>query len=386
MVLDRTAGPPAAVRRSGVALLVCAVLSGCASRASLHRVVLDYDESVSRAHAEMLLLNIARARYRRPLHFTAVSGIAATFDYRVDASLGGELAESGGVSIFVPSLGRSVSENPTISIVPIQGEEFTRRLLKPLDESVLGFFYHQGVDAALLLRLMAHAVIVERDGRREVLLNGGERHPSGFEALLREVDAEDGRQQLDVGPLLFEQEWPVPDGGAPTATELAELLERGYEFSDEGGGGALIRRVAGRQVIANYDLTTLSNEEVVELQREAQEYPSYFVLMDLRARGGQAGSIRGWVKLRSLGAIIDAAAAAVGAPRAHEPSPPLRIVESAEAPAECLFSVPYEGMHYSVPLDDEAGSASAFGVLYRLYQMTVAEVPGVAVPPVTIAK
>ena len=35
----------------------------------------------------------------------------------------------------MPIFGGSMAENPTISIVPIEGEEFTKRLLTPFQEA-----------------------------------------------------------------------------------------------------------------------------------------------------------------------------------------------------------------------------------------------------------
>ena len=44
----------------------------------MHRAVIEYDRTVSYVEADLLLLNIAQARYHRPVHFTAVSSVAAT--------------------------------------------------------------------------------------------------------------------------------------------------------------------------------------------------------------------------------------------------------------------------------------------------------------------
>ncbi len=373
-------------RAAALALVAC-LASGCLSRAALHTVVLEYDETVSRSQAEMLLVNVARARHGRPLHFTTVSGIAATFDFRTEASVGGELAENPGISILTPSLGFGVSEAPTISIVPIQGEEFTRRLLTPLDESILGFFYHQGVDADVLLPLVVHGLIVETDSGRRLLPNAHDADGGGeaFDRALRTVSELARAQRLEVGPLVFEESWPLASASAPAAADLAGLVERGYDFRSSEEGGLLVRRVVGRQVLTNYDPATLSNAERVEMQRRAQEYPSYFVYVDLRPGGGVEG-LRGWIKLRSLTGILDAIAASIVPPHDTGSGAPLRVLEADGPVPESLFEVRYEHRRYAVPRDDAGRNAAAFGVLYRLYQMTVAEVPGAAVPSVTIAK
>ena len=67
--------------------------SGCVSPVAMHRAVLEYDWTINRIETELLLLNIARTRYHEPIHFTAVSNIAATFDFRVNSGLTGLLAQ-----------------------------------------------------------------------------------------------------------------------------------------------------------------------------------------------------------------------------------------------------------------------------------------------------
>jgi len=66
---------------SAAALGVLSVLSGCVSPIALHRAVLEYDRATANIQAEMLLLNIARAGRGEPIHFTAVSSVAATFKF-----------------------------------------------------------------------------------------------------------------------------------------------------------------------------------------------------------------------------------------------------------------------------------------------------------------
>src|SRR5262245_7720078 len=69
------------------ACLFGVLLTGCLSPIAMHRAVIEYDRTVHRVEAELLLLNIARARHYRPVHFTAVSSVAATFDFRVNAGV-----------------------------------------------------------------------------------------------------------------------------------------------------------------------------------------------------------------------------------------------------------------------------------------------------------
>ena len=119
--------------RSLIGLLAILNLTGCLSPPTLNRVVLAYDEAITNALSKQLLINIARAQHHEPVHFTGVSNVAATFDFRISAGATPTLTGEHGRTL-VPIFGGSIAENPTISISPIEGEEFTKRLLTPFQE------------------------------------------------------------------------------------------------------------------------------------------------------------------------------------------------------------------------------------------------------------
>src|SRR4029077_4978229 len=136
---------------------------GCLSPITLNRAVTNYDEAITDAISKQLLINIARAHQHQPIHFTGVSNIAATFDFRVSAgatpALTGEASRA-----LMPIFGGSIAENPTISIVPIEGEEFTKRLLTPFQETKFLLLLRQRYDIDLLPRLMAQEIRMTEDG------------------------------------------------------------------------------------------------------------------------------------------------------------------------------------------------------------------------------
>ncbi len=124
-------------------LLLCCLgsallLSACMGPPALHRAVLGYDEIVSRLESEMLLLNIARSEADLPPHFTAAASVAATFNWTAAGGLLGSF--TGGTNpnqVGAFNLGASASENPTFSIVPVTGREFTERILTPIPDDTL---------------------------------------------------------------------------------------------------------------------------------------------------------------------------------------------------------------------------------------------------------
>jgi hypothetical protein len=54
-------------------------VAGCASTVALDHGVVAYDRTIAESVSKQLLLDIARARHNEPMHFTAVSSIAATY-------------------------------------------------------------------------------------------------------------------------------------------------------------------------------------------------------------------------------------------------------------------------------------------------------------------
>ena len=80
------------------------LVSGCASNVALDHAVVAYDTTTANSISKQLLLNIARARHNQPMHFTAISNIAATYKFTVSAGVGGAVTgERGG--LLVPLLG-----------------------------------------------------------------------------------------------------------------------------------------------------------------------------------------------------------------------------------------------------------------------------------------
>lgn len=119
------------------------ILTGCASfgSISLNKAVMKYDDTVLRSEQELLLLNIIRMHYDQPPHFTVASSIAATFTLSYTGSLTGSIGRSltslpttsTSTSTAGLTLGTTFSENPTITITPMQGKDFAQRLLQPID-------------------------------------------------------------------------------------------------------------------------------------------------------------------------------------------------------------------------------------------------------------
>ncbi|WP_219999359.1 hypothetical protein [Nitrospira lenta] len=378
-------------------------LSGCLSPITLNRAVTAYDEAVTDAISKQLLINIARAHRHQPIHFTGVSNIAATFDFRVNAGATPALTGDTGMTL-VPTFGGSVAENPTISIVPIEGEEFTKRLLTPFQETKFVLLLRQRFDIDLMLRLMMQELRIKQDGR-EVAFRNTPSDKQGYEMFRRVVthlSAIQDQNQLYAEPLISHRTWTIPANSV--SAEGFQSLQNEYllTYNQKDATYTLQKPIVGRVLITNYDPDTLSPEEREQLIYETQNGHVSDVSFDIRpGHFGGEYPLRGNFRLRSFNTILSALGRGLEEEREYHvekdprtmpveenPVHTIELVMSDSAPSDADMSVKFHGKHYAV---DTTGpltrwNRKGFQLLYFLFQMTVSEVPRVGVPSITIAK
>lgn len=393
------------VRTVFIILFALTPLSGCLSPVTLNKAVIAYDDAITEEVSKQLLINIARAQHRQPVHFTGVSNIAATFDFRTNAGFGPALTGASGTAL-VPFFGGSVAENPTISIAPIEGEEFTKRLLTPFEENKFMLLLRQGVDIDLLLRLMAKELRV-KEGGQETAYRNKPSDRAGYEMFRRVVlhlSAIQDQNRLHAEPLTFERIWTIP--AESVTAEGFKALENEYQAVYDGKAKTytLRKKVIGRILITNYDPDTLSSEERARLSYEAEDWPPNDLSFDIRpGHPGGEWPIKGDFRLRSFHSILTFLGRALDDeaeyhvekdPRSpsvldnENPVSTMELVLSKSSPAEADLSVLTHGEYYAVKTDGPLArwNRLVFQLLYLLFQMTVSEVPKAGIPSITIAK
>lgn len=387
-------------------------LTGCLSPIAMHRAVVEYDRTAHQIEAELLLLNIARARHYRPVHFTAVSSVAATFDFRISAGILGRISRGIEPDDALVDLDyrTEVAENPTVTIVPISGEEFTKRILRPLDESHLDFLVRQDFDISMILRLMARGIAIDSEQGPRFVHNAPSRREeySEFRRRLAHLAALGFQKQLRVGPILYEEAFPVALEKGLTPAEVVAAIDKGYRWITPSNGqpAILSQRVKGRLAITNYDLTRLSNEERRKLNEDIERFPADHVYVDIR-QGYPGGEypLRGFILLRSFNSIISFVARGIAEEQEYQVMPdprtgpvprnPARVLEVQESSSpidDAEFSIDFESTYYSIrkfPITqgmEPSWNQEAFTVLADLFQMTVTDVSGVKTPIISIPK
>lgn len=379
------------------------LLSGCFSPKALEHVVIAYDESVTKSLVEQLLINIARSHHHEPVHFTAISSIAATFNYQFSAGAGPPLGGLDRGFGLAPFFGGSIAENPTFTINPIEGEDFTQRLLTPLRETKLTLLLRQGVDIDLLLRLMAGEIRTTTNNHETAYYNrplDKAGYPL-FRQIVLHLSRLQDNNQLYIEPLVYDREWILPLSSF-TAGDF-QTLENNYRVMVDADKQiyTIQKRSIGHTVITNYDPTTISNAERLILQAKADRWPPNDILVDIRP-GNPGGEypIQGAFRLRSFHGILNFLGRTIQSEPEylvnHDPRTgmvdenPVRvmdIIETSSPLPNAQLSVAHAGKYYSIA-DEEKRSwnQESFRLLYQLFQMTVTDAPRGNVPSITIAK
>ena len=388
--------------RYAVLIFLSQGLSGCLSPLALDNMSLAYNEATANDISKQMLLNIARAQDNEPIYFSGISNIAATLNFQ--ANIGATPAFTGANgSALMPIFGVGAAENPTISIVPMQGQEFTKRLLTPITEDKLGLLLRQNVEVDLLLRLAVMEFHTRNNGQEQVYHNRPvDTHDYAlFRRMVLHLSYIQDRDQLYFDPLIFEKHWSLPIKSMTPKGFLALEKEYTITLDQQQGIYRLDKRIVGRMIISNYDPLLLSETERRRLNEEAELNAPNDLMVDIRP-GYPSGEypMHGEFRLRSFSNILYF----IGRTLSTEPEPDiskdqrtpnvlenpaftLAITETDSSPSNTDLSVKYKDRYYAVRSDPgHSWNKKAFRALSQMFQMTMTELPKVAAPSITISK
>jgi hypothetical protein len=136
------------------------MLGGCAGPEAMRVARTQYNEAIHDTAKEQLLLNLVRLKYRESVFFLEVNSVAtsykfdasgtlqATSPWRVTPRASGTQGGS-----HVASITGLYDENPTFSYAPVQGEEFTRRLIGEISIKTLVAILRSGWAVDVVMRI-----------------------------------------------------------------------------------------------------------------------------------------------------------------------------------------------------------------------------------------
>jgi hypothetical protein len=411
------------IRIGGSSVLYALALFGCASPFAINSAMVSYDKAVLSAENELLLLNILRARDEEPMHFTVTPSIAATFHFQLNGGLGGRMFSTNPNAAYNSNflslnLGGEASESPTAQIVPIQGEDFTRRVLMPIDQNRFEFLTNQTSNLSAILRLTVHDVELESDTKDLHLLRnspGYREEYAAFRRLVQHLAFLHATKRLYIGPLVFEEWIEVPNNERWPIISPEHLLGGAYRLRRDGQGYVLSRTVVGRTVIMNVNPAALSNQERLELNRRTDPMKSNIIPVVIRpdGPGGDYPTV-GHLRLRSFAQIMkflgnglgkepefevepdERTGIMVGAFGKTTANPPqtLSVLTGSNRPPSVFVSTSHNGREYwidgllshSLREPETTWNMEIFGLLYQIFQLTVSEGSQSRGLPITIAK
>ena len=137
-----------------ISSLFLVLISGCAKLGptTLKSERSNYNLAVQKTNDEQLLLNLARLKYRDTPFFMEVSSVASQFTLSTSANASSTLQE-GVKGIFGLGGSVGVTEKPTVTYSPLQGDQFIQRVLSPLPLQTITLLYHSGWSIERIFRL-----------------------------------------------------------------------------------------------------------------------------------------------------------------------------------------------------------------------------------------
>lgn len=330
-------------------------LAGCVPGRSLSSRAVDYNSAAENARNEMLLLNILRARDRKPMVFTGLSRI--TGSVRAESRIGAAAStgpDAAGVQAYSPSFG--FTDAPTFDVAVLDSQEFTRGVMTPVGTEILEYFWDQGYNREVLLYLVVKRFELEcgaPGSTPPVFLENDPTEPSfgAFSALVGEL-ADGGQWEFDdfrterIGP-------PVDAAEARRLPTLVQMASSPLRLRPVGDGTFQLEKTSTKLRIALPGTAACGGDA-----------PAGLRFFDSRGALEAAGRLapaepRGRMVLRSpqsilhyLGELARPEREVVIRPRRPDQPAPERSLFSVRPAGECKgseVSVRYDGGRWAIP-------------------------------------
>jgi hypothetical protein len=357
---DARGGPlPAQGRQRAVAALasLALALNGCATLgpAALSNGRGTYNAVINETEDQQMLAMLVRQRYGETFGLLAVSSVTASLrvSATVAANIGIGSARAYEGNLVPLAAGAVYEENPTISYVPLRGEEFVQRMLAPVTGEQVTLLGHMSTREVEVLRFLIR--------RANALVNplytaAPLADPGAFDRFLERFVRLRERGHLETVH--------NPDGGA-------DLIIHGYSGDETAEVQELLRS-------AGIDLQARDGETLI--------LPVRFAVGPPRRDGID-------IETPSALEVLEAASAGVDVPEPHladgiaESStkrggaPLIHIRSSSERPDAATVAVEHRGWWFYVDARDTP-SKQAFVILRTLFGLRMDEAASKLASPV----
>lgn len=375
------------------------VLSGCRfgpQKLQAHRIA--YNHALRYTEDEQMLLNLVRLRYREPIKFLGVGSISSQFSLGYDLEARHNIQnedpeDPGGRAAF------GYADKPTLTFTPREGQEFTRRLLSPVDLETIQSLAGSEWSIARVL-MMATMKINGIDNATNAAL-ATPPYPPQFETfkqlalVLREL------QKADIIELTHESRLaPVTDTVVHEKVSPSEMLaaeEKGFDFvpGPKGKGYVLARR--DRDSVLRIKPGFHDHEDVRQMVRLLDLEPGLdFYDLEVAAEGhlkpddGREHDTI-WITTRSILGTMNYLAQGIQVPEQHlddaivmraqdakgrdfdftqVTGEVFQVKSSKDRPKGAQYCVRHRGYWFYIP-DSDVSTRTTFALLTELFELVI---------------
>ena len=359
-------------RRAFIGLMATVWISGCASigAGSVNRDRMDYAEALGRSWKEQMLLNMVRLRYGDTPVFLEVSSVISSYQLQSQVNLTG-IASSGLTPNLADTLGRGVNlgasgvytDKPTITYTPLQGDKFTRSMLRPIPPAALFQLIQAGYPADTIFALAARAI--------NGIYNRSDRGMSSRDADPQFAQVLDALRRLQMSEVIgFRLEKRGQDE-ASLITLRNNNIPAEIEQTSRFLRTTLGIRPDAREVTLTFGTVPRNDQELAMLTRSALE-----ILIELGARVEvPAADVQSGKTFPT--------SSTTPSPNQAADRPLVRVYSGAQPPVDVFAAVPYQGHWFWIDNRDfrSKGMFSFMLLLMSLAETGVApQAPVITVP------
>lgn len=349
-------------------LVLSTAITGCIPLSS--NIIVDgrfkYNEAIRDSWEEQMLFNIVSLRYGESTVFMDVDSLITQYGLETRATIGGGINTGDLGSNTVRGAGGAIwTERPTITYAPLEGREFARSMLAPMNPAEIFALISAGWNAERSLRLIVKSV------------NGLSSSEAGSDDL--QPDFLDLLQAFKV--MQDEEALGIRQEFADTGVKTYLYVRRGKDKPEIEGATDIFRRSLGlvlespeRAYEADVGIEVifgpyLGRTDSISLQT--------YSVMDILVQ--TAGYIRAPEKHVAEGRTQENLAYESDDPRTR---PPIRILSSLEKPEAAVVKLENRGYWFYID-DRDIESKKSFSFLMILLQLQASHEAGKA-PVVTI--
>jgi len=138
-------------------LAAAGALAACSFEPVLTTKFVDYNRAFEDSSNSILLLNVLRAKDRKPLYFSTVTQLNPTIGGTGELTLSIPLNPTAYTNLGISTRG-TINTSNTATVATENTQEFMRGFLQPISIELFDYFWQQGWPRSLLLHMLVHKI------------------------------------------------------------------------------------------------------------------------------------------------------------------------------------------------------------------------------------